>query len=399
MSVASNTFKKERKVYTKSGKPEQIIGLLSGAKVSVNSEELRFLTNNALKENTVRDIQVALGIPGKGNNLKGQGVKNIQSFDTGAGGDDSSPDDDADNASESPPGGVGQYGGSSSVGTPVSPSSPVSPFSGDINGMPTGQDDPDDNSLSGIGKGKGLGGTDSGPTGTSVAGIQSAIAQAQQDQETQTEESNKARFGTSKPPSYVKNEFGEKVNVKVDPELVEAEILAKNLEESKPNFAQSFFQDLIDNPIKSLVHGGLAIGSFGLGNVALSALTQANTISGVLGGKTIGEAAQVAANEFEDLNAPNPFSTASASKSGTDSTPSGAGNNQSAPTSSSTDPDEGTDSGTDSGGDDAFPTLNRNPRAVRAASNNVDLAIDDDDTTKLTRNQLRNARRSTTRYA
>tara|TARA_R110002074_G_scaffold60619_5_gene146925 strand:+ start:3483 stop:3677 length:195 start_codon:yes stop_codon:yes gene_type:complete len=61
MSVASNTFKRGIKVRTKSGKPEQVLALASGAKVSVNDKELKILTNNALKENTVRDIQVALG--------------------------------------------------------------------------------------------------------------------------------------------------------------------------------------------------------------------------------------------------------------------------------------------------------------------------------------------------
>jgi hypothetical protein len=126
MAVASNTFKRGRKVRTKSGKPEQVLALASGAKVSVNDKELKILTNNALKENTVRDIQVALGTPGKHNNLKGQGTKNILSFDTGAGGDDSSPDDDADNASESPEGGVGMGGSGESMAGNGS----VSPLSG-----------------------------------------------------------------------------------------------------------------------------------------------------------------------------------------------------------------------------------------------------------------------------
>ena len=354
MSVASNTFKKGRKVYTKSGKPEQVIELASGAEVSVNNKELRVLTNNALKENTVRDIQVALGIPGKRNNLKGQGAKNIRSFDTGAGGDDSSPDDDADNASESPPGGVGMGGSDSADSGSVSPFSDTDPDGFGKGTTPTpedaNQDDPADTSYSSIP------GAKSGLTGSNIGAIQGAIAQAQE-----TEDDITAKM--DEPPRWT---------------MLKTSDRDKNLATSAKEFEEyervgfdvglgSTFMSLASFPVGGLA--GFAMKAAGKGfdiatdgkfNIMSSELeptdkTRSRAAAGTptgLGGKGVGG---------EEVDAPVP-------------SPEGES------------------------GNDYIPPVQR-PKAVRAASNNVDLAIGDDDTTKYTRSQLRNARRSTTRYA
>jgi hypothetical protein len=328
MSVASNTFKKERKVYTKSGKPEQVIKLASGAEVSVNNKELRVLTNNALKENTVRDIQVALGIPGKRNNLKGQGAKNIRSFDTGAGGDDSSPDDDADNASESPPGGVGMGGSDSADSGSVSPFSDTDP---DGFGLPSDIDE--DFEQPTVGKNYGYEEEEEPEYTGFYSNTRAAQRRSARDQEIEREAEEFEGYTRTGTDIGAGSVIGTLVSLP--------------------------FGGLLGTGI-SLAGKGFDIVTEGRHNISSSKMeadptaesrAAARTPTG-LGGKGVGG---------EEVDAPVP-------------SPEGES------------------------GNDYIPPVQR-PKAVRAASNNVDLAIGDDDTTKYTRSQLRNARRSTTRYA
>jgi len=89
-------------VTTKSGKSERVHKLPSGAKVSLNLSEEATLADMSIRK--VADVQAALGIPGKRNNLKGMGAKNVLSFDTGAGGDDATGDEPGDESSPGPAG-------------------------------------------------------------------------------------------------------------------------------------------------------------------------------------------------------------------------------------------------------------------------------------------------------
>jgi len=363
MSVASNTFKRGIKVRTKSGKPEQVLALASGAKVSVNDKELQTLTSNALNERTVGHIQKALGIPGKRNNLKGQGTKNILSFDTGAGGDDSSPDDDADNASEAPEGGM-DMGGSDSADSSIAGNGSVSPFSGtDPDGFgagstptPTslGQDDPADTSYSSIS------GAKSGLTGSNIGAIQGAIAQAQDTTE-MTMEDEIDRKGL----------FSYGLNHAIG--LIPGFDVKETYSEDPAKASQTSFG------LAEFVGDVASIGTSGLTSLATMGATKAfaPTVDKALG---------------TSFNTSNPTSTASTASTTNTATPS----SRSSVSKSST--PSGLPSGTDSGGDNAFSTPSRNTRAVRAASNNVDLATPMTET-NYTREQLRRARRNITRYA
>jgi hypothetical protein len=357
MSVASNTFKRGIKVRTKSGKPEQVLALASGAKVSVNDKELQTLTSNALNERTVGHIQKALGIPGKRNNLKGQGTKNILSFDTGAGGDDSSPDDDADNASEAPEGGM-DMGGSDSADSSIAGNGSVSPFSGtDPDGFgagstptPTGlgQDDPADTSYSSIS------GAKSGLTGSNIGAIQSAI-----NEQEEVEDDITARMAR---PSWTKTELSDR---------------DKELSRSAEEF-EGYTREGFDVGLGSTLMGLASLPVGGLLGTGISLAGKGFDIA--TGGKYNLSSSELVAN-------PTARSRAAAG------TPTGVGGmglggeEVDAPVASP----EG-----ESGPDYKDPA--RSPRTVRAASNNVDLATPLTET-DYTRNQLRRARRNITRYA
>ena len=372
MAVASNTFKKGRKVYTKSGKPEQVLTLASGANVSVNNKELKILTNNSLKENTVGHVQVALGIPGKRNNLKGQGAKNITSFDTGAGGDDSSPDDDADNASESPAGGVGMGGSGGSMAGNGS----VSPFAGGtdpdgfgIGSTPTptpsdpGQDDPEDTSYSSIP------GAKSGLTGSNLGAIQSAINEQEEIEEI---------------------EAGRWTNIE-DKE-----------KSTRPSIEDEVPGRWTDNPVSATIDKGLKASAeefeeyenkgvnIGLAEVGTSII--ANAIGGVpafIGGKIAGWAIDELAGTkgfFSKSELEPTDKTGIRARAGTPTGLGGKGLGGEEVDAPIADPEP------ESG------ATYKPPKIVRQASNNVDLAAPMDEA-KYTRDQIRGARRNITRFA
>jgi hypothetical protein len=87
-----------RKYRTKSGNIEE---KLPGINATVNpSEKVQIAMAGGV--DSIQGVRDVLGLQGKTNNLKGQGAKNIISFDTGAGGDDASDDADGEADASSP---------------------------------------------------------------------------------------------------------------------------------------------------------------------------------------------------------------------------------------------------------------------------------------------------------
>jgi hypothetical protein len=352
MSVASNTFKRTLKaVATKSGKPEEVLALKSGAKVSVNKGELLTLTTNALQENTVRDIQVALGIPGKHNNLKGMGAKNVLSFDTGAGGDDASDDDSGEADASSPgPAGTGDAPG------------------GDETSDMGGQDDPDDPTGPGT-----FGGQEVGPDfgqeedewgvslkQTTTKNIRSRISKAQANRQQQDEEFVNRLVGI-KPAIKTKSKTKPDINIELKSDKDKE---AADLKLTKQVLA--FVPPSIFTPISLALTEADDI----LGKMSAKGRTSTSQTPGFAAAQDAAQADAAAAAAAAALGAAVGSPTSGVGSPG---------------------PGPGDDNG---GGDDFKPR----PALSRAASNNTTLAIAENEDFG-SRKNLRRIRRQITRFA
>jgi hypothetical protein len=258
-----------------------------------------------------------------------------------------------------------------------------------------GQDDTiSDTSVSGLGKG--LGGAPTGPLGTPEADIAAAIGAAQSAvaaDEAALDELFIEKYGQLKPRTVELE--AQKPEFQRSKTIERAEHLISKREASFPNPLQSLLEDISMNPVRYAANAALSILSLGVSNVALSAVSQANTLASLAGKGTVGSMVASAVGE-DEIGGIKGNIVGGASFGGDSPSTS----TQSASVASSAPgPAPGPDSGLDGGPDGADFQSQRSAASLnRAASNNTTLAIGEEDD-RLSSRQIRAGRLRATRFA